>query len=206
MPFRHSANKLWTMQKHKPTIHCTPWVYLLLATAIIVAPIDWLLACACAMLVHECGHLLVVALYHGQISSIEINLFGIRIEATSLSHVGNLISSIAGPAVSFMLMLFYDRLPLLAACGTIHGILNLLPLRNMDGGQILRNVLRFFCTEKQTENISLSMDFGVRICALLAGVWVAWRIRGTIGMIFLMIAFTYCIRKIPCKETCLPIQ
>lgn len=120
---------------------CWFWAFLLLTL-----PLDWLGAAALAAAVHELCHVLAVYLCGGKLLSAKIGPFGAVLETHSLSPWGECVSALAGPAGSFLLLTLAHSLPLLAICGLLQGLFNLLPIYPLDGGRALGCLLERFYT------------------------------------------------------------
>lgn len=140
-----------------------------------------LLAGLVAALLHECGHLAVMLLLPGQTpSDISVTPFGIRIHESPLAEyrAGHLAVLAAGSGVNFFIgsvtMAFCPRF---AALHFVMGAINLLPVDTLDGGGILRILLRRLFSQKTTERL-LTVSSLVTLTALsLAGVYVLFRSR-----------------------------
>lgn len=105
-----------------------------------------------AMFIHECGHLLAMILLKVKISSIE--LFSSTVKITHkrfLPAKMNFFISISGPLLNLIFSLFYFSenisLKYFALCNMIIGGFNLLPIKNLDGGDalyfLLKNIKKF---------------------------------------------------------------
>ena len=194
------------MQHHKKRIYCTCSAYILLALSVIVIPLKWLISCILAIAIHECAHLLLVFLFRGKVNRICFTALGARIETDSMPAYQSLLATAAGPAASMLLMLLHRRFPMLVAFGFIHGIINLLPMKNLDGGHILQNILCIFCSLPTQVRIANIVDLIVRFIIFAACFMLIWYIRWGVGMVLLLIVLIRGIRNIPCKDAYLPVQ
>lgn len=68
---------------------------------------------------------------------IRIGMQGTAIETAALSPIQELLCAAAGPAGSFLCLLFLRHFPILALCGLLQGSYNLLPIYPLDGGRIV---------------------------------------------------------------------
>ena len=101
-------------------------------------PVNWVLSSVCAAMVHELFHMAAVRLGGGKIRSLRIGVFGTRIDTDPMTGLAEFVSILAGPAGSFLLMLFYPWIPRIAICAGVQGLFNLLPIYPLDGGRLLR--------------------------------------------------------------------
>lgn len=100
----------------------------------------------CAALVHECGHLLCLRLCHCKPSKIVFGLFGMRIERRiwiELSYRQEFVVAMCGPLADFILSAVFFLLHIKTGfrINLAMGLFNLLPVRPMDGGQMLYALL-----------------------------------------------------------------
>lgn len=110
------------------------------AVALLLLPLPWFLAFVFAAAFHELGHLTAVFLTGGDVLEITIGAAGARIVTSPQTEGRNLLCALAGPAVSFLLLLLVHITPRISICGFLQGSYNLLPFPAMDGGRILKSL------------------------------------------------------------------
>lgn len=120
----------------------TAGLCILLALLILTLPLQWILAAIIAALFHELCHMIAVILCGGRISGLRLRQSGAVMTACTMTAGREVVCALAGPAGSLLLLPFLHHLPRIAFCAAVHGIYNLLPLSHLDGGKVLRSVLR----------------------------------------------------------------
>ena len=137
-----------------------PRVYILLALLLLVLPIRWVAAAVLAAVFHESCHMAAVYLLVGRCEGIRLSARGARMEATLPAFRGELLSILAGPAGSLLLLSLYRVLPRVAVCAAVQGFYNLLPIEPLDGGRALRLCLEHWCPHR-AERIMTLVRFAI---------------------------------------------
>ena len=171
------------------------------ALMVLVLPLPWLAAVAVAAIIHEGCHLLCLKLCRICVYRIHVGLHGAAIQTAALSPTQELVCAAAGPVGSFLCLAFTQSCPLLALCGFLQGIYNLIPVYPLDGGRILHAGAELLIP-KHAESIC---KFFSRYT--IAGIFItcAALYFRTFRPFFLLIAGyflfgTVLSRKTPCKE------
>ena len=133
-----------------------PRVYILLALLLLVLPIRWVAAAVLAAVFHESCHMAAVYLLGGRCEGIRLSARGARMEATLPAFRGELLSILAGPAGSLLLLSLYRVLPRVAVCAAVQGFYNLLPIEPLDGGRALRLCLEHWCQHRAEKIMTLA--------------------------------------------------
>ena len=177
---------------------CIAWAFLLL-----VLPLDWVLSAATAALVHELCHILAVVCLGGKVRRIQIHFTGCQIETDPMGAWRSIVSILAGPAGSVLLLLAARYLPKIAICALFQGVYNLLPVEPLDGGRALRCLLDT-CCPGQADGLMR----GIRYLLLGAMILAVFYWRGKTVPVICCLAFNLSVlrRKIPCKENRIGLQ
>ncbi len=92
-----------------------------------------------AMLLHELGHLTVLAVYRIPVYRIRLGFADIKMETGPLVDRTELRCALAGPGVNLLLWVMLSRLcPPFGAVNLLLAGFNLLPLPWLDGGRAIR--------------------------------------------------------------------
>ena len=143
----------------------------MLALMLLLLPLPWVIACVLATLVHEMCHAAAILCMGGQIYSLRLGSGGIRMETDSMTSGRELISTLAGPMGSALLILLAPWMPRTAVCGAVHCLYNLLPLFPLDGGRVLRSLLRLVCSAPQAEAIFQRSQQILRLFLCVVCIW-----------------------------------
>lgn len=167
---------------------------------ILLAPLDLVLAIYAATAVHELCHILALRCFRVRIICISLGINGAAIQTSPLPLKQELICAAAGPLGSFLCILLLNFFPLVAFCGLIQGLYNLLPVYPMDGGRILRCLSLLLFPDRSPLICNAATAVTISLIAIL-GVILYLR---TSDRLYLLIAFyflfqTRASRKIPCK-------
>ena len=115
----------------------------------------------CAVLfsgLHETGHILALLCFGKKPKNITFGIMGIRIETTSmmLSYRDECIVSLCGPFVNLFFAVIFaiadsDSLPFAVNSGLF--VINMLPVKTLDGGRFLYNLMMIYNDEEKTDRI-----------------------------------------------------
>ena len=150
--------------------------FTVLSLVCIMHPGSCLMASACAILLHESAHLLMMVLLRQKLKSITFHGCGIRICPTSAlcSYQREAAVLLAGPVCNLlaggMLLLFHGS-SLFAGANLALGLVNLLPCRHMDGGAALRCILSLFPWEMHRCEWLLTIIVCGLLVLFLGGAW-----------------------------------
>ncbi len=114
---------------------------------------------------HELGHFLALWLMDIPVYALRFGLMGAQIHTAEMNYKQELIVASSGPGVNLFLFLFAgSRFPMLAFVNLILLVYNLLPFYPLDGGRILRCLLRSI--------LPLGIaDYVEKLCVLCCGVF-----------------------------------
>ena len=121
-----------------------------------------------AMTVHELAHAAVLLLLGGGIEFVRLSFAQVELRTGLLSDRTELWSTAAGPGINLLCgWLFRRWMPAFAAVSLLLALFNLLPVWPLDGGRLLRTLLRMrWGTAGVDASQTLGLLFGL---GLLAG-------------------------------------
>lgn len=117
-----------------------------------------------AVSAHEMGHLLALVALGTEIRKIHFRLTGAVMITQPVGYWHEFIAAAAGPTVSFALFFaFARRFPTFSLVNFCLFVYNLLPFYPLDGGQMLRALLRLLLPER----LAILLEHAISIISLL---------------------------------------
>lgn len=188
-------------------IRIQPSAYLMAAVLALLMPAEWLFAAVLACAIHELAHIAAIRALNGRVDSLTIGSCGARIYAGYMGNKKEFLCAAAGPAASFLLVSLCHSFPKLAFCAAVQGIFNLLPVYPMDGGRMLRCLLKM-AWPRRAERLAAIVQW-LTLLVILACAF-AMTIRGKTGLVPAITGLTVVFRllhsKIPCKSGGFAVQ
>lgn len=155
-----------------------------------------------AATLHESGHLLALRCMHAQIHKISLQLSGAVICTQSLPYSREFLAAAAGPAVNALCTgVFLHHNPRFALINLLLLFYNLLPFYPMDGGRMLRAMLRLLLAQRAAdivEHLVAAVGF-LSLAAFSCYLTVVWH-AGLWPMLFCALLL------LRCAGTVLPAQ
>lgn len=182
---------------------CLWWAALLLTL-----PLPWLLAAFAAGVFHEFCHYLMILAVGGVVEGIRIRPGGAVMEVAPLTPGRELLCALAGPLGGCVLLYFARWFPLVALCGLVQSVFNLLPIFPLDGGRALRCAVMLLAPRKDPEQLCRVMGWiclmGLLGLILLAAHCFSWGCGVLLPMAVLV--YRFFPGKRPCKTGRLALQ
>ena len=170
-------------------LQVSPWLALLLGAFVLLSSPALLAALLTAALVHELAHWAVLRRLGGEVRSLQLGLFGARMEIAHperLSYGGEMLVTAAGPLVNLLLapgLAWLGREAevfwLFAGAQLVLGAFNLLPALPLDGGRILWLALAWLTEPYTAQRVLSAVSLAVSLALLLGGGWFIWRQGGS---------------------------
>ena len=187
-------------QHYKGRISVDPSLWIALSTMLLLIPIGWMIAWITATLVHELFHCLGVWICGNRILHVHVGVNGARIQTDESESWKELISLLAGPFGALTVLLFSRQFPHVAICALLQTTYNLLPLTELDGGQILLRLAAMIASAQKAETIC---NIGrVVTCALVIFVGIYGTLWQRLGLFPLILATVFLLRHGKVKKSC----
>lgn len=145
-------------------IKLDPGVFLLGALGLLILPLNWFVGAVAAAVFHEVFHLFAVYALGGRVTTVTVGVRGAEMEIGPISPEKELICALAGPAGSFLMVIFRRWAPVLSVCGMLQGLFNLLPLYPLDGGRALFCYLTLLLNEDKALHMIKAIQWIFGFC------------------------------------------
>ena len=90
-------------------------------------------------LIHELGHISAIVFFKGQIKSVELSGYGIKIETSpTLSVSSGIAVLLSGPLINIIVFLIFRNNSFFSVLSLWEGLYNLLPFSFLDGGAAIK--------------------------------------------------------------------
>lgn len=179
-----------------------------IAAALLLLPLQWLIALSLAAGFHEFCHLAALRLCGRQAGGIHLTTGGALIYGPPLPPAQALLCSLAGPAGGLTLLCLSRWFPRLALCAAIQSAYNLLPVSGLDGGHALHHFTALFLPPRAAEAVCRLVQGIILIAAGILGFYGTFILR--LGLLPILAAGSLVIKgtngKIPCKTRPMRVQ
>ena len=112
--------------------------FIYVALLIVIMPLKLVLAWLVAAGLHELFHYIPLRIFRAHVLRLTLGYNGAVMHTEGMLPWQELICTLSGPAAGVILLLLSGWFPLLAACGLIQSIYNMLPFYPLDGGRAIR--------------------------------------------------------------------
>lgn len=182
-----------------------PWACIMVAFSLLTVGWQWTLSWLISAFVHEMFHMVAILLVRGNISQVKISTKGMEMITQIDSFSGNLISSLAGPAGSALILLFSKSFPRLALCATVHLCFNLLPIYPLDGGRVIKLLLSKVLSASAVATVMMTVENAILILITATALVLCFACHlGALPMLALVMIVLR-IKK-PCKGRAMRVQ
>ena len=140
--------------------------WIVLAFALVLLPLKWLIAAVVAASFHEHCHIFAIMLMGGEVKSFRVGAGGAEIHTDSMSAGKEFFSTLAGPLGGLCLLFLVRWFPRVAVCAGIQSLYNLLPVYPLDGGRALYCAARWVLPPGKAE-IMCEVVCNVCLCGIV---------------------------------------
>lgn len=133
-----------------------------------------------AVLLHECGHLFALSLFHAQIKEARLSPFGITLTHSPLpTPLAAFTVAACGPLfglLGYFAALSSGVFPLFSAISLLLSLFNLLPIRTLDGARMACSLLSLFLPPHEAEAAARMLSgFTLALLWLIGAYLLLWQ-------------------------------
>jgi len=130
-------------------------IFFILLLYILTQKVDIFAITFVFIILHEIGHIISGILLGLKINKLELNIAGISLEFKNYGKerkINNIIIDLAGPVINLLSAIIglWIQSEIIIYVNAMLFIINMLPIYPLDGGRILKNILLYKNTYKQT--------------------------------------------------------
>ena len=115
-----------------------------IAAMVVCVDLELIVPLFLAVIIHEIGHILAIKMLGGEIYCLTICAGGVKItyNSTAFTYFKDVVCALAGPMFGVMsaLVASYFGFSIFSGVSLCINVFNLLPIRPLDGGNVLRNI------------------------------------------------------------------
>lgn len=155
-----------------------------------------------AVLIHEGGHILAARMVKAPLTSLSVGIYGFSMafDFTALSYGKECFVLLAGSGLGLitagLAAGFSKSMAYFSAASVVMAVINLLPIRGLDGGEALSCILSLFFLPDRTHGIMKAVSWSAAILFWIASVWIQLRIRPNLSLLAASFYFLWrCIRE-----------
>ena len=124
-----------------------------------------------AAIFHEFCHYAAIRLLTGNRSNVRLFSYAAHMNLPEMSCGAEILCSLVGPIGGILLGMLWLWFPRLAMAGVLQSVYNLLPIYPLDGGRVLRCLLKIAASPPKAEIIEYALAFLCRIGILAVGLY-----------------------------------
>lgn len=174
-----------------------PQFYILIAFAVLIIPLRWLLSWMISTAVHEVFHYVALRRLDCPVTELRVGIGGVSMQTGELTWKEEFICASAGPIGSLVLVLIAKWFPTIGLCAFVQLMYNLLPVLPLDGGRILFGALKRILGSQKGSSVFQLTEKAVVALILIA--LVILLMRGVIGVLFAAFVF-FLLRNVRCGK------
>lgn len=142
-----------------------------------------------SVLLHEAGHLFVMALFGIGIERITVLPIGIDIKKRQkyISYPKEIILALAGIAVNLLVFFIFKKYEFFAYTNLLYALINLIPVKGLDGAYALEAFLLSFFECDTVDKILKTLSFIFLIILWMLGVYILFVLNGNISIFALSV-------------------
>ncbi len=186
--------------------------WLLLALALLSAPPELTAAVLLAAALHECGHLLALAMLGAPVEGLRLSAMGAEIDARTerLSYARELAAVLAGPAVNLTCAPVFARLALrlawdwgwlFAGAHALLGVYNLLPIPPLDGARAFYLLLSWHMGPDTGERIGTAVGLTAALALVACGAYATFSCGGALFLLAALGLLSGAVRQFAIAKT-----
>lgn len=168
-----------------------PWGELLVFTLIAISESEFSLILIISCLTHELAHLIVCKVLGGKLGGIYPNCAGLLISyyPADMSYFREAVVLLAGSFANLVLGLIFlcFDVPRISVVNVAVGLLNLLPMKGLDGGEVMYLLMSYFINEYSAYKIVRIISAFLAILFWLGIVFYELRLGINISLLLLSV-------------------
>ncbi len=142
-----------------------------------------------SILLHEAGHLCVMAFFGIGIESVTLLPIGIDIKRQRkyISYTKEIILALAGIAVNLLVFFIFKEYEFFAYTNLLYALINLIPIKGLDGGNALEAFLLSCFDMERADRVLRAVSFVFIILLWMFGVYILFILNGNISIFALSV-------------------